>query len=111
VRARLVLALGIAVVVVVVAVWFTNRAQHDAATRAFEEGQSGQGMLTAMLDQQTGLRGFALTRREEYLDPYRKGQTDFKLAAAEARAGRARGARVDRPPGRDRRAVAVDGRR
>ena len=82
-RARLFLVLGIAVVVT--AVWFTNHAQHEAATRAFEESQSGQGMLTAMLDQQTGLRGFALTRREEYLDPYRTGQTDFKLAAAEAR--------------------------
>src|SRR3954469_14485153 len=82
-RARLFLVLGIAVVVL--AVWFTNRAQHDAATRAFEESQSGQGMLTAMLDQQTGLRGFALTRREEFLDPYRRGQTDFKLATAEAR--------------------------
>jgi diguanylate cyclase (GGDEF)-like protein len=82
-RARLFLVLGIAVVVL--AVWFTNRAQHEAATRAFEESQSGQGMLTAMLDQQTGLRGFALTRREEFLDPYRRGQTDFELAAAEAR--------------------------
>jgi diguanylate cyclase (GGDEF)-like protein len=82
-RARLFLVLGIAVVVV--AVWFTNRAQHEAATRAFEESQSGQGMLTAMLDQQTGLRGFALTRREDFLDPYRRGQTDFRVATAEAR--------------------------
>ena len=62
-RARLFLVLGIAVVVC--AVWFTNHAQHEAATRAFEESQRGQGMLTAMLDQETGLRGFALTRREE----------------------------------------------
>ncbi|MBE2320616.1 diguanylate cyclase [Solirubrobacter sp. CPCC 204708] len=82
-RARLLLGFGIAVVVL--AVWFTNRAQHEAATRAFEESQSGQGMLTAMLDQQTGLRGFALTRREEFLDPYRRGQTDFTLATGEAR--------------------------
>ena len=39
-----------------------------------------------MLDQETGLRGFALVLREAFLEPYVKGRTDFARELRESRA-------------------------
>ncbi|WP_424533110.1 sensor histidine kinase [Sphaerisporangium viridialbum] len=40
---------------------------------------------TALLDQETGLRGFLLSGKEEFLDPYRRGQVTEKQAATAIR--------------------------
>jgi diguanylate cyclase (GGDEF)-like protein len=42
-------------------------------------------MLEAMLDQETGLRGYMLTGDDRFLEPYRSGATAFRAATAEAR--------------------------
>ena len=39
-----------------------------------------------MLDQETGLRGYALTGDQEFLEPYRRGQIEFEAALRNAEA-------------------------
>lgn len=41
-------------------------------------------LLTAMLDQETGLRGFAQTGRPDFLEPDRNGRLEFERALKEA---------------------------
>ncbi len=82
-RARLLLAA--AVVVIAVSVWGVSALQRRTADRVFDETQSAQRMLTAMLDQETGLRGFALTHQDTFLEPFRRGTVAFERAVREAR--------------------------
>ncbi len=63
------------------AVWGISQLQRRTADHTFAQIQAGEQMLTAMLDQETGLRGFALTREEEFLAPYVRGQHDFNAAS------------------------------
>jgi methyl-accepting chemotaxis protein len=78
-RIRLRLLLVVAVLTIAGAVWGVSQTQRNAADRAFAQSRAAQQMLTAMLDQQTGLRGFALSREEEYLEPFVRGEHDLKL--------------------------------
>lgn len=82
-RTRLVLA--VAVGVVALAVWVVSETQRSTAERVFDESRAASRMLTAMLDQETGLRGFAITRERAYLQPFVDGVRDFNDAAADAR--------------------------
>ena len=83
---RLRLLLAVAVLTIAAAVWGVSQTQRGAADRAFAASQAGQEMLTAMLDQQTGLRGFALSgNEEEFLEPFVRGKQDFAAAAETAR--------------------------
>jgi CHASE3 domain sensor protein len=59
------------IVIAALAVWLPAAAQRRASDRIFAETRSIQGMLTAMLDQETGLRGYALTKQSVFLAPYR----------------------------------------
>ena len=77
--------LAIAVVVIAAAVWGVSTTQRSTAERVFEESAAAQRMLTAMLDQETGLRGFALTRERSFLEPFDRGVRDFDAAADDAR--------------------------
>jgi diguanylate cyclase (GGDEF)-like protein len=83
-KTRLLLAIGICAVCA--AVWGVSETQRNTAERVFEESRAANRMLTAMLDQETGLRGFAIANREEFLQPYIRGGEDFDDAAAELRA-------------------------
>jgi CHASE3 domain sensor protein len=77
------LVLVTAIVVIAVAVWGISRiatSADDASTRAID---SGQRMLIAMLDQETGLRGYINTRDIRFLDPYRIGRTHLETAIAD----------------------------
>jgi diguanylate cyclase (GGDEF)-like protein len=82
-RTRLILA--IAVGVVALAVWAVSETQRSTAERIFDETKAAARMQTAMLDQETGLRGFALTRRRPYLEPFIDGVRDFNIASQDAR--------------------------
>ncbi|HEX5908851.1 MAG TPA: diguanylate cyclase, partial [Thermoleophilaceae bacterium] len=82
-RARLLLAA--AVLVIAVSVWGVSAQQRSTADRVFDETRSAQQMLAAMLDQETGVRGFALTRQDTFLEPYRQGTAAFARALREAR--------------------------
>ncbi|HSK98305.1 MAG TPA: diguanylate cyclase [Euzebyales bacterium] len=76
---------GAGVCVMALAVWAVAFLQYRAASRAIAEDRASQRMMIAMLNQQTGLRGFALTRREAFLAPYLRGTTDFEDAVASVR--------------------------
>jgi diguanylate cyclase (GGDEF)-like protein len=82
-RTRLMLAL--AVVVICGAVWEISQAQRNTAERVFEQSQAADQMLTAMLDQETGLRGYAISRNEAFLEPYIRGTDQFDRAVADLR--------------------------
>jgi methyl-accepting chemotaxis protein len=72
-------------VVIVAAVWGVGRLQSSADDASTHAIAAGQQMLIAMLDQETGLRGYVSTRAREFLEPYRRGRTSFdvQLAAAD----------------------------
>jgi len=63
----------VAVLTIAGSVWMVSQAQRNAADRAYAQSPAGQKMFVAMLNQQTGFRGFALTRRSEFLKPFRTG--------------------------------------
>jgi diguanylate cyclase (GGDEF)-like protein len=84
-RVRLRLLLAVAVLTIAGAVWGVSQTQRRAADRAFAESRAGEQMLTGMLNQQTGLRGFALAREEEYLEPFVRGEQDFDVGVKSGR--------------------------
>jgi diguanylate cyclase (GGDEF)-like protein len=83
-RPRTALLAG-AIVALAAAVWFAAQAQRSAAERAFEQALAAEQTLSAMLEQQAGERGFALTGREELLQSYLEGGRDYELALDRAR--------------------------
>ena len=96
----------LAIVVLAVAMTSGFEVQRTAAIRAAEQTQSTEAALVAMLDQETGMRGFLYTGQKVFLEPYITGQADYtadrvlvtaaaagdrtsvKLAAAEGAAAR-----------------------
>ncbi|HEX8204497.1 MAG TPA: diguanylate cyclase [Solirubrobacteraceae bacterium] len=77
--------IGLAVAVMAACVWLVGQTQRDAAARSFRQTQQAQAMMTAMLDQETGLRGYLLNGRSEFLEPFVVGRTDFVRTVGEAR--------------------------
>ncbi|GAA2884829.1 histidine kinase [Actinoplanes cyaneus] len=53
-----------------------NRQLDDVLNRASPMRAAGESLSTAMVDQETGIRGYAITGRDANLDPYRKGIAD-----------------------------------
>ncbi len=84
-RVRLRLLLAVAVLTIAGAVWGVAQTQRSAADRAFAQSRAAEQMLTAMLDQETGLRGFAMSREEQFLDPFVRGERAFLVASDSAR--------------------------
>jgi len=82
-RRRLMTA--IAIIVISSSIWTTARMQHEVVARSIRRSRAADHMLTAMLDQETGLRGFLQTGRGAFLEPYRRGIRDFDAAVATAR--------------------------
>src|SRR3954452_22150272 len=78
---RVVLVTGI--VVIAAAVWGVGRIQASADDASTHAISAGQQMLIAMLDQETGLRGYINTRDVRFLDPYRTGRTHLETAIAD----------------------------
>jgi diguanylate cyclase (GGDEF)-like protein len=83
-RHQIRLLLAVSVVLIAAAVWFGGKAQRSASNEGDAGVQMAQSMLTARLDMETGLRGFLLTGREQFLQPYYKGLSDYRAAAREA---------------------------
>src|SRR4051794_36768588 len=74
-RVRLpILLLVLGVLVAAVAVWAPAAEQRASSERSYRLTRDAQQMLTAMLDQETGLRGYILTSDRRFLDPYRRGR-------------------------------------
>jgi signal transduction histidine kinase len=62
-------------------------ARADLLDTAVPAVDAGQRLSIALLDQETGVRGFGLTGREEFLDPYRSGRESEGEALAALGAG------------------------
>ena len=50
-----------------------DRAVSEQTRRAFPARVAASRLLTSLVDQETGLRGYALTRDRRFLEPYRQG--------------------------------------
>ena len=79
------LLLGAAVLVMASGVWLVGQTQRNAARESFGQAEAAHAMLTARLEQETGLRGYLLNGGREFLDPYRRGGRDFARALGAAR--------------------------
>lgn len=67
------------------AMFLAATVQRDATTHAARQEQASQRLLTAMLDQETGARRFFVTGDVRFLEPWRKGTSDFSAALDESR--------------------------
>ena len=77
---------ALAVVFIAASVWLSSGVQREAARTAHAQSQAVEQMLVAMLDQETGARGYALTGNDAFLQPWRDGATRFERGLADARA-------------------------
>jgi CHASE3 domain sensor protein len=75
----------VAVAVIATTVWEVGHLQRDTVTSSFRQTEAAHAILTAMLDQETSLRGFLQTEREDFLEPYREGDRQLAAALASAR--------------------------
>ncbi len=80
--AGFVLVLLIAGVAVVLALRQADRALREQTDRVFPARVAASQLLTSLVDQETGLRGFALTHNARFLEPYRQGLVSEQQARA-----------------------------
>jgi diguanylate cyclase (GGDEF)-like protein len=78
VRDRLLVVLT--VVAIGSAVWIAQFVERSNTRQADREQSRVAQLLTGMLDQETGLRGYALTGDGSFLAPYREGTREFSRA-------------------------------
>jgi signal transduction histidine kinase len=62
-----------AVVAIVLVLRQADHALSDQTKRILPARAAADQLLTALVDQETGLRGYAITHRKSYLKPYRQG--------------------------------------
>ncbi|MBA3808763.1 MAG: diguanylate cyclase [Solirubrobacterales bacterium] len=79
------LLLAIPVLLLAGAVYATANVQRNAALKSAREQVASQRLLTAMLDQETGARGFFQTRQQEFLQPLTQGTRAFGSSLVELR--------------------------
>ena len=80
--AALTLLLVSAGVALVVVLRQADRALSDQAQRTFPARLAASQLLTSLVDQETGLRGYALTGDQQFLEPYRDGLVHEQAARA-----------------------------
>jgi CHASE3 domain sensor protein len=68
------------------AVFLATRVERNAAVHAGHQAEESGRMLTAMLDQETGARGYFETRDARFLQPWLSGTSNFALALTSSRA-------------------------
>lgn len=72
-------------VLLAAAVFATANVQRNAAVLGAREQVASQSLLTAMLDQETGARGFFQTKQPLFLEPWTQGTIAFGTSLAELR--------------------------
>jgi diguanylate cyclase (GGDEF)-like protein len=82
--ARLRVLLALLVLVIGASVWLIAGEQREAILGTQGQLRSSDELLTAMLDQETGLRGYALTGSRDFLEPYELGLSEFDSAHDQA---------------------------
>jgi diguanylate cyclase (GGDEF)-like protein len=78
--------LVVIVVLIAGALYATARIQRSAALLGARQQVTAQNMLTGMLDQETGSRGFFETRQKAFLAPWQSGTSGFVASLASLRA-------------------------
>ncbi len=67
----------------VLALGQADRAVSNQTQRTFPARRAASQLLTSLVDQETGLRGYALTGDKQFLEPYRQGLVDEQAKRAE----------------------------
>ncbi|HUQ00677.1 MAG TPA: CHASE3 domain-containing protein, partial [Aeromicrobium sp.] len=80
--AALCVVLLLAGIALVVALRQADRALSNQTQRTFPARRAASQLLTSLVDQETGLRGYALTGDGQFLEPYRQGLVDEQTARA-----------------------------
>ena len=93
-RSRLMLLAG--VLAIVGAVWYASGQQRRSLAIGDAHTQSASAMLTAMLNQESGLRGYLLTGDTAFLAPYISGEQQFERALGASASDSRDGARERR---------------
>ncbi len=81
--AGLFVLLLLAGVALTVALRQADNATSDQVQRTFPARLAASQLLTSLVDQETGLRGYALTGDQAFLEPYRQGLRDERRARVE----------------------------
>jgi diguanylate cyclase (GGDEF)-like protein len=76
---------GATIAAAALAVWLPAANQRSLSERSFAQTRALQHMLTALIDQETALRGYALAGKPILLQPYRQGRAEFDAALQDAR--------------------------
>ncbi len=63
----------------------TLNSTSEMVTRTYKVIDSANGLVSAMVDQETGLRGFSVGGQDDYLEPYIEGQKRFFIYLNEAK--------------------------
>src|ERR1700681_1412459 len=86
-RSGILLIFALAIVGLIARSWISFRVTTDGiqqAEAAYYARSEVLNVLTDLLDQETGLRGYVSTKQDLYLDPYTAGRSringDFRLA-------------------------------
>jgi CHASE3 domain len=77
-RSRLLLL--VSVVVIAGAVWYASGQERQSITTGDAHTQTASDLLTGMLNQESGLRGYLLTGRAGFLAPYTAGRQQVERA-------------------------------
>ena len=83
---RLLALIAVPVVLIACAVFATATIERDSALFASSQQAASQRLLTAMLDEETGSRGYLETREAAFLAPWYQGQAEFASALSDSRA-------------------------
>jgi diguanylate cyclase (GGDEF)-like protein len=82
---RIAVLIGIPVVLIGCAVFATATIERNTALHSSKQEEQAQSLLTAMLDQETGARGYFETGEAQFLQPWYTGQAHFAGALAQSR--------------------------
>jgi diguanylate cyclase (GGDEF)-like protein len=82
---RIAVLIAIPVLLIGCAVFATASIERNSALDSSRKEVNGQRLLTAMLDEETGVRGYFETRRPSFLAPFALGRADFASALAASR--------------------------
>ncbi|WCB94560.1 hypothetical protein DSM104299_03297 [Baekduia alba] len=86
IRVALFLLLPLALVATGFAMVLTVDHQRDVAAHAADRTDAAHQLMLAMVDQETGLRGYVLSDRQAFLEPFYTGDRDGRKAEVEVRA-------------------------
>jgi diguanylate cyclase (GGDEF)-like protein len=82
---RIAVLIAIPVVLIACAVFATATFERNSALHASKQQDAAQRLLTGMLDQETGARGYFETQDLRFLQPWYLGRSEFLAALADAR--------------------------